>query len=135
MFPSSPVTSSITIFNLIELAVPESLMGQSLSSLYNKNPPALPISTSKQKQYKCYKIDPTKDIKDGQILVDPTTGESLSQAVADHTVGENPDLLAALNGTDASGILPGDIEFALSILVTIVGTIVLLAYGGYIVHM
>ena len=135
VFPSSSVTSSIPIFNLIELAVPESLMGQSLSSLYNKNPPALPISTSKQKQYKCYKIDPTKDIKDGQILVDPTTGESLSQAVADHTVGENPDLLAALNGTDASGILPGDIEFALSILVTIVGTIVLLAYGGYIVHM
>jgi hypothetical protein len=133
--PSSSGTSSVSIFNLIELAIPESLMGQPLSDLYNKNPPALPRSTSNQKQYKCYKIDPTKDIKNGQILVDPTTGESLSQAVADHTLGEDPDLLKALNGTDASGILPGDIEFGLSILATIIGTIVLLAYGGYIVHM
>ena len=100
----------------------------------SKNDTSSTSSTSSTRQYRCHKIDPTKDIQNGQILVDPTTGESLSQAMADQE--QDPEITAALNGQapKVSGILPGDILKVLSIIATVIFSISLLAYFWYIKH-
>jgi hypothetical protein len=69
-------------------------------------------------------------------MVDPTTGESLTKVMDEKNAGQDPAITAALMGQaqQPSGLLPGDIEFILSIIATIIGSIVLLAYGGYIVN-
>lgn len=133
--PSGYITAAAAL-SKIELALPASLIGQPISSLTTTAPPTLPKSTNKNKQYKCYKINPTKDIQNGQILVDPTTGQSLSQSMTDQAEVEDPEITAALNGTPpkVSGMLPGDIQFILSIIATVLGAISLVAYFWYIKH-
>jgi len=139
--PNSLLSDLSSVTERITIKIPKFLLGKSLSVVSNKIHPLLPglvegFDGGSSKQYKCYKIDPTKDIKDGQILVDPTTGESLSQAKADQEPDQDPVITAALNGQapNVSGMLPNDIQFILSIIATILGSILLLAYFWYIKH-
>ena len=136
--PNSILSDLSSVTDRITLKIPKSLLGKSLSVISNKIPPRVSELvegfTSSTRQYRCHKIDPTKDIQNGQILVDPTTGESLSQAMADQE--QDPEITAALNGQapKVSGILPGDILKVLSIIATVIFSISLLAYFWYIKH-
>jgi len=137
--PNSILSDLSSVTDRITLKIPKSLLGKSLSVISNKIPPHLTelvegFDGGSNKTYKCYKIDPTKDIQKGQILVDPNTGESLSQVMEDQA--QDPEITAALNGQapKVSGILPGDILYILSIIATVIGSISLLAYFWYIKH-
>jgi hypothetical protein len=139
--PNSILSDLSSVVERITIQIPKFLLGKSLSVVSNKIPPYLPglvegFEGGSNKTYKCYKIDPTKDIRNDQILVDPTTGESLSQTMADQDINQDPEILAALNGQTpkVSGILPGDIQFILSIIATVLGSILLLSYFWYIKH-
>lgn len=140
--PSSSIADLATATQKLMLTVPKPLLGKSVTIISNAVAPPLQSTVegftdaSPTKNYKCYRIDPTKDIKNGQIMVDPTTGEPLSTMIDEENAGQDPAITAALNGEvpQPSGLLPGDIEFILSIVATVVGSIILLAYGGYIVN-
>ena len=235
--PPVNISAFSEILQKVEILVPEVFLGKSLAEIVDTKKP--PPAKSKKKAFKCYTIDPTKDIVGDQIMVDPTTGKSLLETIDSErdisdSMGINtiyytlsgpkitgslpvlrtfpapqtsdttiPDLTAfiaqdglrvkvvyaslsntsnitqslsfigdsstltsylivqstikGLKSTDdlkddtgsviinvisinnltasSSGILPGDIERILVVIFTIVGSIVLFAYLGFIVHM
>lgn len=63
------------LLNKIEVLIPETFLGKSLAEIANSTTP--PPVVPKNKRFKCYTIDPNKDIVGDQIMVDPTTGQSL----------------------------------------------------------
>jgi len=87
----NPSAESISAFDditdTIQIQVPESFVGKSLAELAaaTKVEPVKP----KKKAFKCYTIDPDKDIKGDQIMIDPTTGERLKDILDKDKV--NPD--------------------------------------------
>jgi len=127
---SSALLPSFTdVINAIEIHVDPSQVGLSLDDLSIAKPPT---SKSGKKAYKCYTVDPKKDIVNGQIMVDPTTGENLSEAQAQ----PGSELSNALSipsanietGNIETGIMPGDVENVLSITITVFGSIGLFGY-------
>lgn len=125
--PTTTISDFDSILNIIEIQVPEEFLGKSLNDIASSS--VAPNTSSKKKAYKCYTIDPKKDIVDGQIMVDPTTGENLSDAQADAEDGDEID-----TDIDAdTGIMPGDVEYALSVTATVIGTLGLLAYLLFII--
>lgn len=114
--------------------IPEALLGKSLASIANASTAPSSPRASGGRNFKCYKIDPQKDIVNGQINVDPTTGESLSD-LAREQAGGDPSLEAGLAGhpVGAPGIMAGDIEYALFIIVTTISTISIVAYTFHII--
>jgi hypothetical protein len=117
--------------------VPENFLGKSLSQIAMNS--KLPKAATKKKAYKCFTIDPTKDVVNNEILIDPTTGESLNDTMAKQALeasGGDPALAAALAGkaAPASGLLPGDIEEIILIIVSTIGGTLLVAYLFYIVR-
>jgi hypothetical protein len=136
-FSPQTSTSFLTAFQDVlqkfEILVPETFMGKSLAEIANEKTP--PPVAPKKKAFKCYRIDPQKDIVDDQILVDPTSGESLRDTMkteASANAGGDPLLLGQIP-LDTSGIMPGDIQDAISIFFIVVGSITLASYLGYIV--
>lgn len=124
--PTTILTDFDSVINSITIQVPEAFLGKSLVDISSAVPPKV---NSKNKAYKCYTVDPTKDIVNGQIMVDPTTGESLSDAQIEEEFGDSYDI-----DTDVeTGIMPGDIEYVLSITVTVLGTLGLLGYLLFII--
>jgi hypothetical protein len=115
----------------IEFLVPEALLGKSLADISKRM--EVPVNRSnRNKQYKCYTIDPTKDIKNGQITVDPLTGENLESTMntrANELTGGDAQLAAAIavNAAANSGIMPGHVEYTIFVILTIAGTIFLCA--------
>ena len=87
----SPATETLSSFsdvlNKIEILVPEEFLGKSLSEIASatKVEPAKP----KKRAFKCYTVDPEKDIKGDQIMIDPTTGQRLKDILEKDIV--NPD--------------------------------------------
>ena len=140
--PNSTLADLATTTQKVMIEVPKPFLSKSIATISKAVAPPLQstvegfTSESPTKNYKCYRIDPTRDVKDGQIMVDPTTGEPLSKVMDEENEGQDPAITAALNGQaqQPSGLLPGDIEFILSIIATVIGSIILLAYGGYIVN-
>jgi hypothetical protein len=140
--PNSTLADLATTTQKVMIEVPKPFLSKSIATISKAVAPPLQstvegfTSGSPTKNYKCYRIDPTRDVKDGQIMVDPTTGEPLSKVMDEENEGQDPAITAALNGQaqQPSGLLPGDIEFILSIIATVIGSIILLAYGGYIVN-
>jgi hypothetical protein len=128
------ISAFADVLNKFQILVPEAFLGKSLADISNAQAPP-PVSPRK-KAFKCYTIDPTKDIVGDQIMVDPTTGQSLQDT-------QNQDALDAAGGDTllvsgsggSSGIMPGDIEKILTTIAIIIGTLTLLAYLGFIVHM
>jgi len=129
----TPISSFDEVLQRFEILVPEAFLGKSIAEISSVGTPAPP--PKKQKAYKCYRINPDKDIKNGQILVDPETGQSLSKTLQEKELedaGDDPSLVD--NVDTSSGLMPGDIQQILFITLTVIGTIVLLAYLMFIVH-
>jgi len=72
---SSSVSAFSDLLQKIEILIPETFLGKSLAEIANSKTP--PPSATKKKAFKCYTIDPSRDIVGDQIMVDPTTGKSL----------------------------------------------------------
>ena len=121
-----------TVLNTISILVPEAFLGKSLSELSDiKTPAPLP---KRKKAYKCYRIDSEKDIKNDQILVDPETGEPLSETMRKELIesaGGDPSLL----GKAPSGLMPGDVEHIMFIILTTLMSFGLFGYLIYTVSM
>ena len=130
------ITDYQTVLQTFEYLVPEEFLGKSLAEIAAAKSHA--PKASKKKAFKCYKIDPEMDIKDDQIMIDPTTGESLSdtmkQKAYDDSGGDPALLNIGINGPDTSGIMPGDVQHILFVVFTALGSIFLLAYIMYILH-
>ena len=123
------------ILHKLEILVPEDFLGKSLGEIADIE--NLPEAPTKKKAFKCYRINPEKDIKDDQILIDPTTGETLQKTMNQEALeSAGGDLtLAGLNAPDiSSGLMPGDIQEIILTVFIWIGTILLLAYLGFIVH-
>lgn len=124
-----------TAINKIIILVPQQFLGKSLADLSDINQPK-PVAP-KKKAFKCYTIDPTKDIVDNQIMVDPATGQPLSDTLkkeALEAAGGDPSLVG-INGlppVPPSGLMPGDIQNIMIILITIILTVFLSVYFIYI---
>ena len=69
------ISALADVLQKFEILVPEAFLGKSLSDIANIQTP--PKIKPKKKAFKCYTIDPIKDIVGDQIMVDPTTGQSL----------------------------------------------------------
>jgi hypothetical protein len=135
MIPNEGATLSAftDILHKIEILVPEEFLGKSLSDISKAT--VLPQKKKEKKAFKCYTIDPNKDIVNDQIMIDPTTGECLRDTLkkeALESAGGDP---IYMNGQDTSGIMPGDIETIITTICVVIGTILLLVYLGYISHL
>jgi hypothetical protein len=133
--PNETVSAFKDIIQKFQILVPEAFLGKSLGEIADvATPPPVP---KKKKAFKCYRIDPEKDIKNDQILVDPQTGQSLHDTMkqeALESAGGDPTL-AGLNVPDtSSGLMPGDIQQILLTIFIVVGTIIMLSYLGFIAH-
>lgn len=131
---STAISAFQDVLQKFEILVPEEFLGMSLTQIANAKEHTK--KPEKKKAFKCYRIDPDKDVRGDQILIDPTTGESLEDTMkqkAYNDAGGDPALLN-LPGADASGIMPGDIQHIITIIFITVGTIILLAYLMFIVH-
>ena len=109
----SPATSSISAFDdimdTLEIQVPESLIGKSLAQLAITTK-VEPVKY-KKKAFKCYTVDPLKDIKGDQIMIDPTTGERLKDILEKDTVNPDGSIITGkvsyiLYGNGITGDLP-----------------------------
>jgi len=109
----SPATSSICAFDdimdTLEIQVPESLIGKSLAQLADTTK-VEPVK-AKKKAFKCYSVDPLKDIKGDQIMIDPTTGERLKDILEKDTVNVDGSVITAkisyvLYGNGITGEIP-----------------------------
>ena len=148
--PTTPPTNALTLslptsnqvatwessLQTFQYLVPEVFLGKSLSEISGMT--RVPTAAAR-KPFKCYTIDPKKDVVGDQILIDPTTGESLQQTMNNQSLqesGGDPALAAALAGqtTQNTGILPGDIEQIL-IIFSSLGGIALLAHLFYIIRL
>ena len=129
-----PTVEMQSIFQKYIYLVPEAFLGKSIAEIaamktYVTKPP-------KKKAFKCYRIDPAKDIVDDQILIDPTTGETLTDTMkqkAYEETGGDPAYLN-INGPDTSGIMPGDIQHVSYIIMLVFGTLMLLSYLLFIFY-
>jgi hypothetical protein len=133
--PNETVTAFKDIIHKFEILVPEALLGKSLGEIADVTAP--PPAPNKKKAFKCYRIDPDKDIKDDQILVDPKTGQSLHDTMnqeALESAGGDPTLAGLNEPNTSSGLMPGDIQQILLSIFIIIGTIIMLSYLGFIAH-
>jgi hypothetical protein len=131
MAASSIIGSFETILDTIIILVPESFLGKSLSELSDIKTPA--PAPKKKRALKCYRINSEKDIKNGEILVDPETGESLKSTLdkeAKDSIGGDLSLLES-----SSGLMPGDVENIIFIILTSILSIGLFGYLVYIYNM
>ena len=90
------------------------------------------ITTAKKRpqQLKCKAIDRSKDIKDGLLIVDPSTGELLTDTDADQAAKD-----AQFAAIPPSTITGGDIQRTMAIVLgTIGGTILLALAVLFIMH-
>jgi len=120
------------IIHTVEFLVPEAFIGKTISEITTAE--AASAVAKKKKAYKCYVIDPKKDIVNDQILVDPTTGQTLSDTMKQESIeeaGGDPSLLN-IGNPGSSGLMPGDIQQIIFIIVTTISSIILVAYLGYI---
>ena len=125
------------VLQTFQYLVPEVFLGKSLASIAKSTVP--PVKKTGKKAFKCYTIDPRKDVVDDQIMIDPTTGEPLKDtmdALNRSSAGGDPALAMALGGqpVESSGIQPGDIEEILVYIFSFIGGVSLLAYLFYIIR-
>jgi hypothetical protein len=131
--PSSSLSAFADVIKKIEIQVPPSLLGQSLTTISTATLP--PTKPAKKKAFQCYRINPDKDIVGDQIMVDPTTGKPLTDTMKAEEAaasGLDPSLLGVTAPTVSSGLMPGDVEEILSIVFIVIGSIILLLYAIYI---
>ena len=120
-----------------EYLIPDVFLGKSLASIARSTVP--PEKKTGKKAFKCYTIDPRKDVVNDQIMIDPTTGEPLKDtmdALNRSSAGGDPALAMALGGqaVESSGIQPADIEDVFVYIFSLIGGISLLSYLFYIIR-
>jgi len=134
----NPAPNSISalsdVLQKFEILVPEAFLGKSLAEIANAPRPQGP--KRKNRPFKCYTIDPRKDIVNGQIMVDPTTGQSVNDTQKQDALdAAGGDISMVSGGVNADpGIMPGDIENVLTTTITFFGTVALLSYLGFIAY-
>jgi len=136
--PAQQIDSWESVLQKFELLVPKMFLGKSLSEIAAAN--SIPKPANTNKGYKCYTIDPLKDIMGDQILIDPTTGETVEEAKKKYlgeSTGGDSELTARLSGvpTQDTGILPGDVEEIILIVISTLGGLTLLAYLFYVIRL
>jgi hypothetical protein len=132
---SAQISAFQNVIKLLQVLVPEEFLGKSLAEIAEAKEHT-PVVT-KKKAFKCYRIDPNTDIKDDQILIDPTTGLPLKDTLAQNAYddsGGDPALLDGNINNGNPGVMPGDIQTMLTNLFIFVGTVTLLAYLAFIAH-
>jgi len=82
-----------------------------------------------QKDYKCIAIDRQKDVVNGRIIVDPTTGKRLADSLA-----EDNEAQSSLNIVAPTVTSNGDVERGVTIFVGILGGTVLVAIVIFIIR-
>lgn len=127
-----------SVLQTFQYLVPDTFLGKSLSEISGMT--KIPDAPATKKAFKCYTIDPKKDVVDDQILIDPTTGRSLQDTMNQQALdasGGDPALAAALAGQAAqeTGILPGDIEQVVLIIFSTIGGIALVAHLFYVIRL
>lgn len=130
MKSSSPLASLTDIIQRIEIAVPESLLGKSLADVTSAA--TLPVTKRTNTKFKCYPVNPRTDIVNGQIMIDPTTGESLQTTLQEQSKAASGGITIS---APPSGILPGDIEQGLVITLIVLLSLGLCGYLGYIISL
>lgn len=122
------------VLQKFEILVPEAFLGKSLAEIANAPRPQ--GSKRKNRPFKCYTIDPRKDIVDGQIMVDPTTGQSVDDTQKQDALDAAGGDISMINGgvNADPGIMPGDVENVLTTTITFFGTVALLSYLGFIAY-
>ena len=133
--PSASVRTWSQALQTFQFLIPTQFLGKSLSEIAKAD--SLPKPKKVNKPYKCYTIDPTRDVSGNMILIDPTTGEPLSDAVRKDqldSAGGDAELAMALGGSPPPdpGMQPGDIEEIVVIVIGVIGGVALLAYLFYI---
>jgi hypothetical protein len=132
----TPISAFQDVIQKFEILMPEAFLGKSLAEIAATGTPAPP--PKKQKAYKCYRINPERDIKNGEILIDPKTGQKLSKVLRDKQLedaGYDSSMLDGISTDDmSSGLMPGDIEQILVLIFIGFGSLALLAYFMYIIH-
>lgn len=97
--------------------------------------PVIEGFTNTNTSYKCYTIDPNKDIDDkNQILIDPTTGKPLADQMKQMRSNAGIDISGLPEGS-SGGLMPGDIEYIFFIFAVSIGSILLFAYLGYVAYL
>jgi hypothetical protein len=131
---SYAITSMEDIMKKIEIVVPDAFLGNSLADIATatKLPSIVSSKHVTNTKFKCYSIDPKKDIVDGQIMIDPTTGQPLERTLEEHSLSTTGGI--TIPPLPPSGILPGDIEKAIVIIMIIVISLGLFIYLGYILY-
>ena len=84
---TSRISVLTELLNKIVVLIPDTLLGKSLAEIANSRTP--PPASPKKKRFKCYTIDPLKDVVGDQITIDPTTGESLVDTMKKNTTDTN----------------------------------------------
>lgn len=110
------------VLNKVQILVPEAFLDKSIDDIASSY--TAPITSSKNKPYKCYTINPEKDIINGEIMVDPTTGETLQETI-------KKENLSSTNVSSTS-LMPGDITRVVSIVIRAIGVLLLCSYFAYI---
>jgi hypothetical protein len=127
---STSVTTTEELMKKIEIVVPDSLLGKSITDVSAAS--TLPVTAKPlNTRFKCYSIDPTSDIKNGQIMIDPTTGKTLTD-----TLQQQSSAASGFININAPtpGILPGDVEEGLVITVIVIFSIILSGYASFIIY-
>lgn len=126
------VSEFVEIIQNLEILVPEAFLGKSLADIGKATVPP-PLKKAKR-AFKCYTINPEKDIVGDQIMVDPTTGESLKDTLEGSSNGFG-SLGSPGSPGSPSGIMPGDVEHALTMFTTVTGSVILICYLLYIFYL
>lgn len=132
---ASAISEFDKVINKLSILVPEVFLGKSLSELSDVNQPK--PAPPKKKAFKCYRINPEKDIVDDQIMVDPETGQTLQDTMKEEALDSAGGDLSLLNadGINAPGMMPGDWQHILFIIITVCATIFLVLDLGYIAQL
>lgn len=108
-YTNTSITAFEDVIHTIEIQVPEAFLGKSLAEIADAK--KLETVTPKKKAFKCYTVDPSKDIKGDQIMIDPTTGEPLKDILDKDAVNPDgtritPTIKYVLYGKGITGDLP-----------------------------
>jgi hypothetical protein len=126
------------VLQTFEYLVDPAFVGKSFAEIAKAQ--VAPVKKKGKKAFKCYTIDPRKDVVGDQILIDPATGQPLKDtmdSLNSESAGGDPALALALGGQAIESdtqIQPGDIEEWFVYIISTIGGLLLLAYLFYIIR-
>ena len=126
------------VLQTFEYLVDPAFVGKSFAEIARAQ--IAPVKKKGKKAFKCYTIDPRKDVVGDQILIDPATGQPLKDtmdSLNSESAGGDPALALALGGQALQSdvkIQPGDIEEWFVYIISTIGGLLLLAYLFYIIR-